>query len=364
MSAGAVKDDRISIGKDGGDRLPSESRGRQLDRLTQLAHRALGSPALVISLKNGDGGSLASQSGAWSGLSVPDGLPLLPLSREVVSGGEALASVDTRRDERLRESPVIEELGIGACLALPLRAGGSRPVGLLWWVSDRPRNWTDEEISLAEDLAHQVAFELSPEVRSDGDRLEELHRARSAVTDALFGPEAGERPIPKLLGTLCQSLGWEAASAWMAKPDGATLHCGGFWFNGSIGTNAFAELYVGLSCEIDEDMLGQVLTRQEPVFAPTLSAVREFPRAVQAEGAGFASGLWLPIIHRSTSLGVIELLGQEARARQPSLALVARSLGIQIGDLLRVKGLEFEPQARWPRLAERLGPPASPINAT
>jgi GAF domain-containing protein len=184
-------------------------------------------------------------------------------------------------------------------------------------------------------------------------------RARRAVIEALLGDGEEEKAMSALVEGLCRSLEWQAGSAWFSQPNRTTLVCGGVWFSGSIGLEAFGELYRSLRKEIDEDVLGQVWARQEPILADDLSDLRGFERASTARGAGFGAGLWLPVASRGRPLGVIELLAQEPRLGESEMSLVATSLGRQIGDLLALRGVARETRIRWPRLTRRLGPPVS-----
>lgn len=134
--------------------------------------------------------------------------------------------------------------------------------------------------------------------------------------------------------------------------------CDGLWFNGSVGLDVFARLYRDLSQDVDEDMLGQVWTRQEPIYVADLSRMRGFPRTAAALAAGFGSGVWLPVVGRGKPLGVVELLGREPRPDDPEMDLLAAFVGRHIADLLALRASEAA-GARWPRLAERLGRPGT-----
>jgi len=184
-------------------------------------------------------------------------------------------------------------------------------------------------------------------------------RARWAVIEALLGDGEEEKAMSALVEGLCRSLGWQAGSAWFSQSDRTTLVCGGVWFSGSIGFAAFNELYRTLRQEIDEDVLGTVWARQEPLLSTSISRLRGFGRAAAARAAGFRSGLWLPVASRGRPLGVIELLAQDRPGEEGELPLIAASLGRQIGDLLALRSITRDVRIRWPRLARRLGTPRS-----
>ena len=165
--------------------------------------------------------------------------------------------------------------------------------------------------------------------------------------NGLLGASASEQAIRELLGGLCRNLRWDAGSAWFSgSARVAGLECVGRWSRSEIGFDAFAALYDSLNYDV-EDMLGQVWTRQEPIWASDLSALTDVRRAALAQQAGFKAGLWFPIINNGNALGVIELLANQPHPDHDRLLLFALSLGRQIGELVGLTA---------PQTLERGGP--------
>jgi GAF domain-containing protein len=330
-----------------------------LDRLTALAGRALGCSAFIVALGRSGEAELCSEFGLGAPCGPVAELPSLEcLWLRTAEAAEALVIENAGEDPELRETEAVDSLSIGGCVGLPLVLRG-RTIGALWLLVDHPRRWSDAEVRLAEDLSQLAAAEIGAALGA-ADAGDSVHlRARRAVIEALLGDGEEEKAMSALVEGLCRSLEWQAGSAWFSQPNRTTLVCGGVWFSGSIGLEAFGELYRSLRKEIDEDVLGQVWARQEPILADDLSDLRGFERASTARGAGFGAGLWLPVASRGRPLGVIELLAQEPRLGESEMSLVATSLGRQIGDLLALRGVARETRIRWPRLTRRLGPPVS-----
>ena len=327
----------------------------RLDALTSVAGRTLGVPAFVVASGPGQEPFMVSQFGLSLNPAPLRETPVLDFfCSKLAEAVEPLIVPDARRDERLRDSAAVRRLGVRGCIGMPLRGNGTF-IGLLCLIADRPRRWTEEEVKLASDLAQEAADAIGAE--SSSDLANPLHlRLRRTMTEALLGEGPGQKVLPQLVEGLCRCLEWDAGGAWMSRVDRTTLSCDGLWFNGSIGLDVFSHLYRDLSQEVDEDMLGQVWARQEPIYVADLSRLRGFPRTAAALSAGFGSGVWLPVVGRGKPLGVIELLGREPRPADPEMDLLAGFVGHHIADLLSLRVSEAAGQ-RWPRLAERLGKP-------
>jgi GAF domain-containing protein len=252
-----------------------------------------------------------------------------------VVDGEPLVVEDTSQVERPRDVKIFQAAGVGCCLCIPLRANGWQVIGLLCLLGENPRAWRKAELSLVNDLAQLAAIEMRREAGLETFSGNDLHlRTRRAVMNGLLGASASEQAIRELLGGLCRNLQWDAGSVWFSNStQAAGLECVGRWSRSEIGFDAFAALYESLNYDV-KDMLGQVWTRQEPIWTSDLSALTDVRRAALAQQAGFKAGLWFPVINSGNALGVIELLATQSHPDHDRLPLFALSLGRQIGDLM------------------------------
>jgi len=331
----------------------------RLDQIAAVAGRTLGCSAFVVTAGPGREPFLGGQFGLSIGQQPIAEVPVLQdLWLRVRAAEEMLVIENAADDADLADAAAVADFGVGGCVGVPLAIVG-QVIGALWLIQDHPRSWTEAELRLADDLAGLAAADVWAPI-GGGDAGERLHlRARWAVIEALLGDGEEEKAMSALVEGLCRSLDWQAGSAWFSQANRTTLVCGGVWFSGSIGLDAFSELYRTLRQEIDEDVLGMVWSRQEPLLAGELTGEHGFGRAAAARSAGFRSGLWLPVASRGRPLGVIELLAQERQSEDGDLPLVAASLGRQIGDLLALRSVTRDARIRWPRLARRLGSPRS-----
>lgn len=320
---------------------------KELEDLTRAAGRLLGLSAFAVSIVAGEEPFPRGETVLSEMTEQARGALLYTLCLGVVEG-EPLIAEDTSQVERPRDVKAFQAAGVGCCLCIPLRANGWQVIGLLCLVGESPRALRNTELSLLNDIAQLAAIEMRREAGLEIYSGNELHlRTRRAVMNGLLGENPSEQAIGELLGGLCRNLQWDAGSAWFSGSKAAGLRCVGRWSQGQLGIDAFAGLYDSLSYDA-EDMLGQVWTRQEPIWVSDLSTLTEVRRAALAQQAGFKAGLWFPVINNGKALGVIELLAAQPHPDHDRLPLFVLSLGRQIGDLV---GL-ITPQA-----IERGGPP-------
>lgn len=88
---------------------------------------------------------------------LPDGVAQTDLDRSfcklVTRSGEMLAIHDARTDARVRDNPVIEEMGLIAYLGAPIRGPSGEALGSLCALDRKPRDWTANQRRAIGDLA-------------------------------------------------------------------------------------------------------------------------------------------------------------------------------------------------------------------
>jgi signal transduction histidine kinase len=120
--------------------------------------------------------------------------------RYVVATGTRLVVPDTRRDPLLRDHPGIAE-GVIAYAGIPLRAPGGYVLGSFCAVASSPREWTEEEIGILEDLAESAATEV--ELRVDN---EIRRRMEQKLADAYRQAEAANMAKSDFLASMSHEL--------------------------------------------------------------------------------------------------------------------------------------------------------------
>lgn len=306
----------------------------ELDRLTRIAGHGLNLPAFIVSIVAGEEPQMRTSVNLPPLTAQAQRSLLYGLCLGVVDG-EPLIVENANTQHQSRELAALTAAGVESALCFPLRADGWRVIGLFCVVNRMPRRWREVELSLLTDLSQLAAMQMRRELGIETTFGYDLHlRARRAIMAGLLSDEGGEQSIDGLLECLGAGLEWDVAGAWFSQRERATLGRAGTWSRENIPANDVAALYSLPTFDVDDDILGQVWMRQEPVWAPNLSPLAEFRRAATAHAAGFGAGLWFPVTDGGSALGVIELF---ARAPQPDhdrLSLLALSLGRQIGGLM------------------------------
>jgi len=135
------------------DTLPEE----RFDRLTRLAKRIFGVPIALV--------SLVDANRQW--FKSSQGLDATETPRDISFCGHAILAdnifqiPDARTDERFADNPLVTGApGIRFYAGRPLSVGDDMRVGTLCLIDVKPRDFSDEDQALLQDLAHMVEEEL------------------------------------------------------------------------------------------------------------------------------------------------------------------------------------------------------------
>jgi signal transduction histidine kinase/integral membrane sensor domain MASE1 len=162
------------------------------------------------------------------------------------------------------------------------------------------------------------------------------------VTRILAESPALTDATPRIIQTICETLGWELGGLWIPDSKTNELRCLTFWH----APDAEAETFVTVSRErafaMGIGLPGRVWARQKPVWIPDVAKDDNFPRSPYAVAVGLHAAFAFPILFRTKFLGVMEFFSHEIR--QPDNALLAMfgSIGGQIGQFLERKRNEDE----------------------
>ncbi len=132
------------------------------DRLTRLAAQVLKAPIALVSLIDEQGEFIKSFAGmkeVWASLRD------MPYSQHVVKTRSPLIIQDTRTHALTANDKGIFKSGVLAYAGIPLVTSDDYALGVLCVIDTKARQWTDEEITLLDDLAKSVTTEI--ELRSE-----------------------------------------------------------------------------------------------------------------------------------------------------------------------------------------------------
>jgi PAS domain S-box-containing protein len=155
-----------------------------------------------------------------------------------------------------------------------------------------------------------------------------LLRTEHAVARVLTEASDEATALPRLLGAIGESLGWDFGAYWIAADDvSATLRCVETW----PGTEPFEHASRSTLLARGEGLPGRVWASGEPAWIVDVRADANFPRGPSAARAGLRTAFCFPVRGATGVLGVIEFLAGERQEPDDNLLNTVTSLGGRIG---------------------------------
>ncbi|HEX5043163.1 MAG TPA: response regulator [Candidatus Polarisedimenticolaceae bacterium] len=147
---------------------------------------------------------------------------------------------------------------------------------------------------------------------------------------------------PRILRTLCQSLGWACGAVWEVVPEAGLLRCVEIWHEESRSLARFEEATKGLRFTRGTGLPGRVWSARAPAWIPDVTRDTNFPRAPIAEEEGLHAALGFPILLGERVLGVMEFFSREIQEPDEGLLELLGAVGSQIGQFIERKRAEEE----------------------
>lgn len=181
---GGIEDDPERIAALRRSALVEGSAEEAFGRLTRLAAKMLTASVAVIMFFDDDHLFFRSAADVPAVWTSPHSRSLSrSFCRHIVSLGDALRIENVSGYPRLRDHPAVAELGIGACLGVPLLLSNGQPYGMLCVIDHEPREWTAAQFATVRDLAAltRTEVELRLELAARSRIQEELKGMRDAA---------------------------------------------------------------------------------------------------------------------------------------------------------------------------------------
>jgi formate hydrogenlyase transcriptional activator len=160
------------------DSAPEEA----FDRLTRLSSIILGAPVAIVSLLDGERIFIKSSVGLPEPLATSRETPVAhSFCRLAVESGETCRVADGRQDPRVKDSPLVIELGLIAYAGVPLSTKDGFNLGTLCVLDRTPRAWTAHEMEVLHTLAASVMTEIG--TRSLASELKALNENLQGMVD-------------------------------------------------------------------------------------------------------------------------------------------------------------------------------------
>jgi diguanylate cyclase (GGDEF)-like protein len=166
--------------------------------------------------------------------------------------------------------------------------------------------------------------------------LEQRQAMGHAVTRLLAESGSVGETMPKVIQTICETLGWDCGARWELDPKDGLLHCPDHWsiskpeiaaFSAYCARQIFAPGTSGL-------IRHRVITTGQSLWIPDVSREPDFNRAAPAAAAGLRGAFAFPIRIGSRLVGAMEFFTRNVRQPDATLLSVLDSIGLQIGQYL------------------------------
>jgi GAF domain-containing protein len=132
-----------------------------MERFARLVTRILSVPVALVSLVEADRQVFPGMVGLAEPWATSRQTPLShSLCQHVTVSGRPLILPDARQDEQMCTSMAISDLGVVAYAGMPLTDGRGHVLGSLCAIDERPRAWSQRELTDLADLAAACSAEL------------------------------------------------------------------------------------------------------------------------------------------------------------------------------------------------------------
>jgi PAS domain S-box-containing protein len=222
------------------------------------------------------------------------------------------------------------------------RKDGTKVVVISRWSLDRDRKGRPASI-----------LETNTEI-TDRKRAEQRARVNLAVTRILSESPALADAVPRILLTVCETLGWEVGDFWRLEASGSTLRCVEVGEAHAGRFPKFKRASGNLTCARGIGLPGRVWSGLKSAWIADLTKDDNLPRAPVAAGEGLHGAFAFPIFFGKHFMGVMEFFSLEIREPDESVLKMFTSIGSQIGQFVQRKQAEQELQRSKELLEERV----------
>src|SRR6266581_4190944 len=175
---------------------------------------------------------------------------------------------------------------------------------------------------------------------TDRKRAEHHLGVNLAVTRILAESLALSDAVPRILQTLCETLGWEVGDFWTPEPEPGALRCLKVWEAGAGKFPKFKAMSLQRTFAPGIGLPGRVWKNLKPAWIPDVTKDNNFARASIAAGEGLHGAFAFPIFFGKHFLAVMEFFSREILEPDEELLRMFASIGSQIGQFMEHKRAE------------------------
>jgi diguanylate cyclase (GGDEF)-like protein/PAS domain S-box-containing protein len=198
--------------------------------------------------------------------------------------------------------------------------------------------WVNRTVSLVKDAAgNPLYFIRIVEDISERKQAEQRQAMEHAVTRVLAEAPTLAEAIPRIIQTICETMGWHCGARWQMDRETGLLCCRETWgidtpeiraFVAATGDRKVAPLPVG------QGLVRRTFAAGKPVWITDIARDEAFKRREFAEKADLHGAFGFPLAGGNEVLGVMEFYHRDAREPDEMLIQIAHSIGSQIGQYM------------------------------
>lgn len=173
-------------------------------------------------------------------------------------------------------------------------------------------------------------------------RAEQRLSVQYAVALALAEAKTVNEPIPSVLQSLGESLGWPIVLFWQVDPQAETLRYLESWHTLDLNAADLIRMKQDITFVSGEGLPGRIWQSGQPAWIANLTADTNFPRKQIALELGLHSVFGFPVAIGPVTLGVIECFSYRYQEPDDNLLRLMGAIGSQIGQFLERKQTEEE----------------------
>jgi PAS domain S-box-containing protein len=218
----------------------------------------------------------------------------------------------------------------------------------------RHRNGSRIVLSFSCSLLQSSDRDRPPEFIYLGRDITTTHYARqrlvtqSTISRTLAEAESLQTALPRLLGGIGMGLDWDIVEFWQPHKTWMSvqtslvddLRCEEFWINPGIEASGWSEERYSSSVLGGTSLVGRVWEQKRPIWVADVSRNLQFTHREQARNIFLNTAFLSPLEVDGEAVGVLALLCQDVRSRDPDMMQMLETLSSQIGQFVRRKRAE------------------------
>lgn len=164
--------------------------------------------------------------------------------------------------------------------------------------------------------------------------------AQHAVVLALAESASLADASPKILRSVCETIGWDVGAIWVVDELSDALRCSDVWLQPNIAAPNFLAKTRESSFRRGIGLPGRVWDNAVAAWIPDVTQDANFPRASFTEADHLHGALAFPICIHGEVLAVVEFFSKEVRQPEEDLLQLVDSIGSIMGQFLKRKQTE------------------------